>query len=302
MKSQLEALEAVAIKKAFNKVSVISTLPKTIEALANGDALQRVMNTANSYQKAMEALANGNAFQRVMTAADSYQRTMETLANGDAIQRAMGLANSYQKTMQALANGEAFRKVIDTLAEPTNLLATLDSIARAKNNNFFGDFLETELASAKLDHQLEEIGKAQDSDSFAKAFSNLPPWIQFVLLSFILHLILPVAQNVIANLVTPHVEKLISSPVISEREKVKQLKAFSLDELDLSNLRFVKTGRLLLRESPSTSSAIKDELQLGQVVTVINKQRNWTEISYAYENGEIIHGWVFSRYIEKFKQ
>jgi hypothetical protein len=39
---------------------------------------------------------------------------------------------------------------------------------------------------------------------------------------------------------------------------------------------------------------------LGQVVTVLSKNKNWIEIMYEYDNGEIMHGWVFTRYTTKF--
>jgi hypothetical protein len=283
-------------------MSAASSYQKAMEALASGDAVRKAMGAASSYQKTMEALASGDAVRKAMGTASSYQKTMEALASGDAIQRAMSAATLYQQPIAEIMSKSSFRNAIDALVVPSNLLATLDFIAHADKHILAGELSKTGLVNETLESQLQEIGETEDVDSFVKAFSKLSPVIQSILVYILLYLLLPVAQNIIANLVTPHVEKLISDPVITEREKVKQLKAFNFDELGISNLRFVTIEHLLLRESPSTKSKIMDELRFGQVVTMLNKQRNWMEISYAYEDGKIMRGWVFSRYTAKFQK
>ncbi|WP_362816913.1 SH3 domain-containing protein [Aeromonas dhakensis] len=52
--------------------------------------------------------------------------------------------------------------------------------------------------------------------------------------------------------------------------------------------------------SPSTNYEIYDELISWQVVTVLNKRRNWIEVMHEYEDGEPMSGWVFTRYTAKF--
>lgn len=323
--SYQKAIDAFFKEDTFRKaINAASSYQKTINLIASDDAIQRAINFAGSYQKTIDAFVNGDAFQRAMNSASAYQKTMNTLANSDAIQRAMSIASSYQRTIDAFANSETFHRImrsaglyqqsiaeimnnssfknaISILTEPSNLSATLDLLAKTEKNAFVGELSELGFVKEEAEHQLQEIGNAHDSESFIKAFSNLSPTIKVVLLFFILQL-LAVTQNVVANIATPHIEKLLSGSNSTEREKIKQLQSVRLDELDLSNLRFVTTEHLSLRENPSTKSAIKDELRLGQVVTMINKQRSWTEISYIHEDGEIMHGWVFSRYTAKFKK
>ena len=84
--------------------------------------------------------------------------------------------------------------------------------------------------------------------------------------------------------------------------KIKEIKKIplTLSDVNTDALRFIKGNNLRLRASPSINSEIYDELILGQVVTVLSKQKNWIEVMYEYEDGESISGWVFTRYTEKF--
>jgi NADPH-dependent 7-cyano-7-deazaguanine reductase QueF len=43
-------------------------------------------------------------------------------------------------------------------------------------------------------------------------------------------------------------------------------------------------------------------MRFGQVVTVISVKPDWTEISYEYGDGQIVTGWVFTRYLAKFRR
>jgi hypothetical protein len=324
MKNMFKKLEAESLQKNIDQFTGRSELQNALKAtnavhsyqekldklMGSSAALNawKSMSAVNSYQEKLDKLMGSSAALNAwksMSAVNSYQENLDKLMGSSAALsaiNALNASNSYQKTIDQLVGSNSFQNAVEAFTKQPDLWKTLEWIAHPDEKANIYELQDTDLDEANTERQLQQVGEARDSNSFAKAFLNLPPWIQFVLLSFILHLILPVAQNVLANLVTPHVEKLLSNPVVSEREKIKQLKKFCLDELDLSNLRFIKTERLFLRENPSTTSNIKDELRLGQVVTVINKQRNWTEISYSYENGELLHGWVFSRYIEKFKQ
>jgi uncharacterized protein YgiM (DUF1202 family) len=239
---------------------------------------------------------------KTMSAASSYQKSIAESMNPSFFQnltKTMSAASLYQKSIDEIIGKNHFQQAVNAFAEQSNLLAALDIVAHS--DEVFGP----NLVEYDLDHQLQEIGAAKDTASFVKAFSNLSPKFKYILIFIFFALLnraVSIADNVTANIITPHVEKLINNPEATEREKVKKLRTFGLDGLDLSNLRFVTTEHLLLRENPSTSSEIKDELRLGQVVTVINKQRNWMEISYADEDESIVQGWVFSRYTAKFNK
>ena len=39
---------------------------------------------------------------------------------------------------------------------------------------------------------------------------------------------------------------------------------------------------------------------LGQVATVVSKNKNWIEVVYECEDGTLLTGWVFTRYTSRF--
>jgi hypothetical protein len=308
-----------------------------IEKLLGNDAITnaiRAIHDANAYQERINKLMGESSIHNALNAfnaANSYQENINKLMGVSSIQSALNAfnaANSYQERINKLMGGGALQSAIKSINESTahqhliEELLTRSSFQNAVNaftkQATLGNIpdwathpigpIDTHalpdpyLIDAEIESKLAAIGEAGDSDStsFSKAFESLPAWLQLILLSILVNLFLPVSQNIIANLVTPHIEKIFSDPVKTEKEKKEQSKAFSLDDLDLSNHRFVSTARLYLRESPDSNSGILSELKLGQVVSVIEKDRNWMKVSCEDEDGIIVQGWVFSRYMEKF--
>ena len=69
----------------------------------------------------------------------------------------------------------------------------------------------------------------------------------------------------------------------------------------LNTYRFINCDSLNVRSKDTTKSRIIYSLNRGDVVKIINKQKNWTKIEY--KNGDetvVITGWVFTRYISRF--
>ena len=70
----------------------------------------------------------------------------------------------------------------------------------------------------------------------------------------------------------------------------------------LNTYRFVSCDNLNVRSKNTINSAVIYCLNKGDVVKIINKQKNWTKIEYKNDDETIsVTGWVFTRYISKFK-
>lgn len=70
----------------------------------------------------------------------------------------------------------------------------------------------------------------------------------------------------------------------------------------LNNRRFVIKDQLYVRQTNKVNSRLIGELKFGEVVTVIEKKRNWTLVEYIdEEQGIFIKGWTHTRYLERFK-
>jgi uncharacterized protein YgiM (DUF1202 family) len=64
---------------------------------------------------------------------------------------------------------------------------------------------------------------------------------------------------------------------------------------------YVSTEKLVMRQTNKVKSNALHTLEFGQIVRIIHKDRNWTLVEYESE-GDPIQGWVFTRYISKFKR
>ena len=233
----------------------------------------------NSIQEAMKGI-NTSAIQEAM-------KGMNTLA----IQEAM-------KGMNTLAIQEAIKEL------NTTSLVYYGSASLTASSNLRANAYVTTIQADPIEIStiFEHIRDVDDSFSFHQIFANIPPWLQFFIMYLIMQAILPITYSIIANLATPYVESLIKSSEKPNRELIKDIASISIDNLDLGKHRFVTVANLHLRKKASTKSRILDNLQLGKILTVISKNRNWLEVTYRHSDGKVMKGWVFSRYTEKFKK
>ncbi len=64
---------------------------------------------------------------------------------------------------------------------------------------------------------------------------------------------------------------------------------------------YVSTDKLVMRRSNRVKSRAVHTLEFGQIIKIIHKDRNWTLVEYKNDEN-VIRGWVFTRYISKFKK
>lgn len=124
--------------------------------------------------------------------------------------------------------------------------------------------------------------------------------------SIILILVLPFLLNVAANLSTSYFQGLLSEHSHKpRRERIKLFQNEASNNFDLSLLssyRFTTADVLNVRGHESTKSRIIGRLYFGQVVRLVTKGRKWSYVEYINEDtGSEVRGWVFSRYLRKFK-
>ncbi|MFD3157334.1 SH3 domain-containing protein [Haloimpatiens sp. FM7330] len=72
-------------------------------------------------------------------------------------------------------------------------------------------------------------------------------------------------------------------------------------KIAISEYRFVTVDCLNVRINNSTKSKAIYKLNFGEVTRIINKNRNWTFIEYSDDENINIKGWVYTRYLSKFK-
>jgi len=183
------------------------------------------------------------------------------------------------------------------LSNPKSLYALSESI-----NNL--DLAEVDITTVEgeFDSSAKQLNSIDGDASFLSVFTSLPPLVQALLFYFFIHVLLPQINSISANLLTPTVESFLKDNDFTERETIKKIKRLPLrhNHVSTDSLRFITGNNVRLRSESSTRSEILDELVIGQIVTVVSKNKNWIEVMYEYDDGELKSGWVFTRYTAKF--
>jgi uncharacterized protein YgiM (DUF1202 family) len=100
-----------------------------------------------------------------------------------------------------------------------------------------------------------------------------------------------------------HIEKAKPSSSQDVKQAIKNF-PHDLGILDDSDYRVVALtkGRLMLRENPTTESAIINKLDRGKCVRVIESYNNWSFVEVSLNNSEEIQiGWVYNRFLAKLR-
>jgi hypothetical protein len=125
----------------------------------------------------------------------------------------------------------------------------------------------------------------------------------FALAAFFLGICYDVAINVTANIVASKVqEKLIDSsskPTVELVADIMKIPACELSDLETAQLRFVTNHNVFLYEKPKMSVVV-ERVKFSQVLVVLQKNKNWLEVSYKDADGEELRGWVLTRYTARF--
>lgn len=153
-----------------------------------------------------------------------------------------------------------------------------------------------------LSDSIIQLNKVDDRESYLSIFKSLPKSVRWLFYCFFIYVLWPHAVNISSNLLTPIVESYISDKNLTQREKIREIKhtPLKLTDFDTEGLRFITGNYVRLRAEPSIKSEVLGELMLGQIVTVVSKNKNWIEVMYECEDGTLLSGWVFTRYTSRF--
>jgi len=127
------------------------------------------------------------------------------------------------------------------------------------------------------------------------------------IVTLLLIVILPFLINIASNLSTSYFETIIIELANKpQREKIKAIRQEAQQDFSLQFLqayRFISASTVKVRKGPSTNHQVIDEIYFGQVAKLVKKGRKWSSIEYTDDDtGEEITGWVFNRYLKKFKK
>lgn len=317
----------------------VSAIERAIASMSRPSALEKAMESLNAIEKTMAAISRPSGLEQALDSFHSNQLAIEkavaAISRPSALEQAMESWKSIEKTMAAISRPYALDKVLDSfssnqlaiekavasIAQPSAIQKALDSLnshqsAVAKLMESVGNSSAIENMLANLDSQdfeniddelaiaADQLNETDTQNSYLSVFKNLPPAIQAIFFYILLNVIIPQINSISANILTPVVSSYLEESDLTKREEIKNIKDIPryLDNVQVDGLRFITGDNVRLREGPSTKSDILDELVLGQVVSILSKDRNWIEVMYEYEDGEVLSGWVFTRYTSKFRK
>lgn len=161
-----------------------------------------------------------------------------------------------------------------------------------------------------LSYQVIRDSSVAPSGSLEESLNNLieeiraqkDPAIQKLLMWFIYPLIIAIIVSFLNPIVDYHVKSYLGEDKRSLSKKIESNAVASIDSNVLSDFRYVSADVLNVRYSASTKAQTIGYLHFGYAVIVIDRQKSWTLVEWNDPDSEIrITGWVFSRYLAKFK-
>ncbi|MGE5648891.1 MAG: SH3 domain-containing protein [Bacillota bacterium] len=225
------------------------------------------------------------------------------------VAEAQNNANTFSADRLSATSSKALENAVGTLHRPEFISAIVKVLEKEIESGVAKQDIETsDVDDQDVTEALKLIASAEHENSLSEALKKCPSWLQTffiqVVLFILVQIVVGIANNIAANLLTPHVEAYLKDiRGTTEREKIKNIKKLSFSEFgaELRTYRFVTIATLPLRTTPNSKAPKIGELRFGQVVGVVSTDRDWTEVVYEYGDGDTMTGWVFTRYIAKFR-
>ncbi|GEM_PF-1192753 len=120
-------------------------------------------------------------------------------------------------------------------------------------------------------------------------------------------LVYPIIVALIFSIVNPITDFYIKESLSAEKREIekkikKHVLATTENVAQLNSYRLVSRKFLDVRVNPSARSPALGRLYWGQVVVLIEKRKDWSLVAWSDdENSVAVQGWIFSRYLGKFR-
>ena len=128
------------------------------------------------------------------------------------------------------------------------------------------------------------------------------PFIQKILTRFVFPIIVGVVLLIVKPISDYYLRQSFTiDKRVASKEINRLVRVVAKDKTYLASFRFVKEDTLNVREKGNQKSKIIGYLYFGQVVEIIEKGRSWTLVKWTDTQGGTIQGWVYTRYLQRFK-
>jgi hypothetical protein len=278
--------DSFALKQLQETISAIR-LPAEYVALQKSLESIRIADPLKDLQAALAA-ARINDPAREMQAALARWRLEDP-------------TNAVQRAFRDL-RVEGFRKSIGPEAWPE--AHSTDAVGDAPetvNQSELQELLEAvvEKALAHSDSRLERfIATLVDEIRSLRnpLHEKLLTWVVFpILVALLFAVVNPVADYYVKEALAENERK-------AKKEIRAQVQATLPPSPTIDSFRFVSRKSLSVHQNPRAKSPIVGTLTLGKAVLLVEKQKDWSLVAWSSEDGKVnVQGWVYSRYLAKFR-
>ena len=189
---------------------------------------------------------------------------------------------------------------------------SLDRLLPTFRNIDFKDFEPSEEDEQETNQAAKSIARtATDDESIQKAFERVVVVIQeqpkltvklmlWFFFGKVLESLIEAALSAVIAHLAPGV--LGESPQAAKKE-IQAIARISVGSAKiLAEYRYVSAKALIVRQNPKASSPEVGRLPFGRLVKLLKKEKDFALVIWTDEDsGSVIQGWVFSRYLSKFK-
>lgn len=275
-------------------------------------AYQSFNKTIANYQHILNAarVASANALaahESLLSLANKYSFTLKYIFDlatsiRKTNERVDSLLNTFDSSLQLLRQAQTNNLLNPLFNALDSAIYSIDKSDVINSNAKRHDLLDEEIV--QLDKFVKHVSTDVDDGTqfvhkLIAALRNLISIKNGALISLVIHVLISYA----VNLTTPDVKNFIQSSGQNKSLIVRAIKKRTREHFPASELNeycFVIVDVLNVRRTPSTKSCIIEVIYLGKCLKLIAKGRHWSRIQYFNESNELVDGWVFSRYIEKF--
>ncbi|WP_039918751.1 SH3 domain-containing protein [Cellvibrio mixtus] len=326
-RSYQEAYGVSNVLRELNSVGAWYGLTTSLDSYRKSMELDVVSDQVRAIQE------SASAWKRLVDPLKSYQESFD-LIRGHTIQNEMfrqsvdawaGLSQPLKQFKEALgwvdelstikSANELFISDLDNsvaLGYLRDQALGVYSEIEIDNNEIF--LSSKQIAAQELQELSEEIIRSvslNNTSGLEKSINDLvseikaqrDPWLQKLLAWFIY----PLLVGIIIAIITPIAEHHVGSFLKEDKKSVeKKIRAKAIQSVGnheiLKSIRYVSADRLNVRLAPSKKSDVIGVLQFSYSVLILEKRKSWTLVEWRdVDSDVVIKGWVFSRYLKKFR-
>ncbi len=269
-------------REAMKGFDISAQMRGAFEALNSAKQIQEALRGFEATRKMQEAIANHASVFQTLTRASSFEGINDVL-------KAVSSENwptIYENAGKVSVTASGTLKVDQRFITPAELQQVVETIIDRVGSG------SAERIELQLSRLIDEVKKLRD------------PIIEKILAWIICPLIVGIVVALVTLYGQQYLERNSSNEIRALKKAISREVVSIVGRDNLVDYRFVVATTLNVRAKSSSKAALVGTLYFGQTVQLIDRNDSWSRIRWtdgSDSNGAVLEGWVFSRYLEKFR-